>query len=516
MRGGTLSVGLPYDIDTLNVYSTGFLGQVEAAVVEGLLAPDAQARYVPVLATEVPTLGNGGIELDGTAMRVTYHLRPGVLWQDGVAFTSADVRFTWEAVRNPAFLAESKEGADEVASIDTPDALTVIVNYRRTAPAFAATLFTFGILPRHALIGHDLNHDSYNDKPLGTGPFVVKTFQRGDYVVLERNPLYWRRDAAGTRLPYLDRIVFRIIPDSNTLGTLIRAGEIELAPLIPSMLAEQLAGTRGIEIVKGPSLGWDHLDFNLKRATPLRELAVRRAIAHAIDRSSLVRAAGGFAQPIRSVVVPLLGGLYDPSVPCYDYAPARAEALLDQAGWRRRAGGVRARRGTSLRLGITAQSGQIDDEIAEQIIIAQLAAVGIDVRADNKNGVSFRQARYQGDYDLLYGRWVTSADPSYSVFFGSRGANNGQGYSDPRLDAAMRTIETDMQPQARRRAAALMQRILYEDVPTVPLLGTVSLDAKSLRLRNYQTNPTNMTAFTSAWRWFLAPTGTRRIGDAPR
>ena len=129
-RGGTLTVGLGYDIDTLNVYSTGFLGDVQAAVVEGLVAPDAKANYVPVLATQVPTVRNGGIKIapDGKTMTVTYRLRPGLKWSDGVPMTSEDVKFTWEAVKNPKFIAESKDGTEDIASIDTPNATTVVVN----------------------------------------------------------------------------------------------------------------------------------------------------------------------------------------------------------------------------------------------------------------------------------------------------------------------------------------------------------------------------------------------------
>jgi peptide/nickel transport system substrate-binding protein len=161
-RGGTLTVGLTYDVDTLNVYSTGFLGDVEAAVVEGLLAPDSQAKYVPVLALEVPTLANGGIKLADGKMRIAYKLRPGVTWHDGKPFTSADVKFTWEAVKDPKFTAESKDGTAEVASIETPDDLNVIVNYSRVAPNFASTLFTFGFRPKHALEGRAHNTDAYN------------------------------------------------------------------------------------------------------------------------------------------------------------------------------------------------------------------------------------------------------------------------------------------------------------------------------------------------------------------
>ncbi len=509
--GGTLTVGLYYDVDTLNVYVTAALGDIEAAVVEGLVAPDEHAHYVPVLATEVPTLANGGIALtrDGKAMRVTYHLRPGVLWQDGVPLSSADVKFTWEAVRDPNFLAESKDGSEEIESIDTPDPATVIVNYRSVSPAFASTLFTFGILPKHVLDGKDLNHDAYNDKPLGTGPFMVSEFRRGQYVVLERNPRYWRRDAAGGALPYLDRIIFYIIPNSNTLGTLIRAGEVLFAPRIPVMLAKQLRGTAGIDLVTGPSLGWSYLDFGIKQVPALRDPVVRRAIAQAINRAALVKAAGNYPRPIYSTVLPVFEQLYDPepdaAVPVYD--PAAANAALDAAGFPRGPDGIRARDGRPLELGITTQSGDIDGEIAEQILIAELKAVGIAAYADNKSGIAYRQARYKGAFDLQYGRITTAADPVYSMFYGTQGPLNGRGYSSAAMDAALARMETSLLPEERRAASAEMQRIFARDLPSLPLLSYVSIAAKTRRLQGYVTNPTNMTDFISVAHWWLAPPG---------
>jgi peptide/nickel transport system substrate-binding protein len=509
MHGGTLTVGLPYDIDTLNVYSTAELGDVEAAVVEGLLVPDSQARYVPVLATEVPTLENGGIQLTGggSAMRVVYHLRPGVKWHDGAAFTSADVKFTWETVRDPHFLAESKDGSQDVTSIDTPDDLTVVVNYRAIAPAFASTLFTFGILPRHLLEGHDLNHDVYNQKPVGTGPYKVSEFRRGQYVVLDRNPLYWGRDQQGASLPYIDRVIFKIIASSNTLGALIRAGDVLLAPRIPYMLAKQLQGARNVELVSGPSLGWVHLDFGLKPPSRLRDPVLRRAIAEAINRAALVKAAGGYPQAIRSPIVPLLSALYDSSpeasAPAYD--PAAANQALDAAGYRRGPDGFRSKDGAALNFWITTRSGEIDGEIGEQIIMAELKAIGIRVTADNKSGIAYREARYRGDFDLLYSRWVTAADPVYSVFYGSHGPLNGQGYASAELDAALKRMETTLEPAVRRAAASDVQRILAQDLPAVPLLSMVSIAAKTRRLQNFTTNPTNMTDFSSIARWYLDP-----------
>lgn len=221
MPGGTLTVGLTYDIDTLNVYSTGFLGDVQAVVVEGLLAPNEKAEYVPVLALSVPTLQNGGVKLldNDSRMQITYKLRPGVKWHDGQPFTSADVKFTWEAVRDPKFIAESKDGCEDILSIDAPDDLTVVCNYKSVTTNFTSTLFTFGILPKHALEGKNLNTDVNNQKPLGTGAFMVREFNKSQYVVADRSPNYLQKAANGDQLPYLQQLVFKIITNSNTLIT---------------------------------------------------------------------------------------------------------------------------------------------------------------------------------------------------------------------------------------------------------------------------------------------------------
>lgn len=503
-RGGTLTVGLGYDIDTLNVYSTGFLGDVQAAVVEGLVAPDQRAQYVPVLATQVPTTRNGGIKLspDGKRMTVTYRLRPNVKWSDGQPFTSADVRFTWEAVRNPKFIAESKDGTEDIESIATPDPLTVVVNYKRVAPDFASTLFTFGILPRHTLEGKDLNTDAYNEKPLGTGPFRVKEFRRGQYVVLERNPFYWRRDAKGVQLPYLDGMIFKIIPDSNTLVTQLRSGEVQMAYGVPYSQVGQLGSVPGLKVIKNNVLSWQHLDFNMKNVAAFRDPNVRKAIAYGINKTAISRALGGYPTPINTVVVPVFS-YTNPNVPRYDYNPARAGQLLDAAGWRPGPDGIRVKDGQRLSFKVMAQAGRATDEDAQQVIIASLRGIGVELQPDNKSGVAFRDARYKGNYDLFYGGWITSADPTYSVFFGSKGVNNGQGYSSAKIDALLARAESTLDPEDRTAALRQFQVELMNDLPSIPITSNPSMIVVTDKLGGFVPNPTNMTNFVNTSGWFL-------------
>lgn len=502
-KGGTLTVGLTYEIDTMNVYSTGFLGDAQAAVVEGLLAPDEHAKYVPVLATEVPTIENGGIVVaeDGKTMKITYKLRPDVKWHDGQPFTSADVKYTWEAVKDPAFIAESKDGSSEVESIDTPDDLTVIVNYNTILPTFASTLFTFGILPKHLLEGTDLNTSSYNETPVGTGPFKVSEFARGQYVLTERFDGYWRKAGNGDALPYLDKIIFKMIPDTNTLITQLKSGEVNMVVSTPYSQAKQVKGIAGIELTKGPLLSWQHLDFNFKRPS-LADLNVRKAIAAAVDRTVLSKAQGGFPEPIKSPVVPVFE-FYDPNTPEVAYDVTAANKILDEAGYAVGADGIREKDGERLSYAFMVQAGRADDELAQQVIIAQLKAIGIEATANNQTGVAYREARYKGGYDLIYGRWITSADPVYSVFWGTGGANNGQSYSNPALDAVFGKFENTLDPVLRKEAAAEFQRILAEDLPTLSLTTNVALIAKSAALKNFVPNPTNMTNFIHTAEWYM-------------
>lgn len=497
--GGTLTVALTYEIDTMNVYSTGYLGDAQATVVEGLLAPDSKAQYVPVLATEVPTIENGGIVVseDGKTMDITYHLRPDVKWHDGEPFTSADVKYTWEAVKDPAFIAESKSGTEDIDSIETPDELTVVCHYNTVNPTFASTLFTFGIMPKHLLEGTDLNTSDYNRVPVGTGPFKVSEFEQGQYVVVEKFEDYWR----GDDMPYLDKIIFKMLPDTNTLMTQLKSGEVDLAVQVPYNQAKQIEAVDRLELITGPLLSWQHLDFNFRNEI-LADITVRKAVAQAIDRSVIIKAQGGYPEAIKSVVVPVFD-YYDDATPEVAFDPDAANAALDEAGYTKGSDGIREKDGTRLSFDFVVQAGRADDELVQQIIIAQLKAIGIEATADNKDGVAYREARYKGNYDLIYGRWITSADPVYTVFYGSEGPNNGQGYSNPDLDAQFEIFDNSLDPAVRAEAASKFQAIIAEDLPTIPLTTNVALIAKVKALKNFVPNPTNMTNFVNTSAWYL-------------
>ena len=502
-RGGTLTVALPYDNDTLNPYSTGFLHDVQCTVLEGLIEPNEKAEYVPVLALEVPTVQNGLIKVtaDGKRMSITYRLRPNVKWHDGAPFTSEDVRFTWEAVKDPNFIGENKDGTQDIESIDTPDALTVVCNYNTVTPTFASSLFTNGILPSHLLKGKNLNTDPWNQMPIGTGPFVMKEFRRSQYIIVERNPNYWARDEAGGQLPYIDRIIYRPSPDQTAMMTQLKAGEVDFAYTLPYTQAAQVTASPNLLLVPNRFLSWQYLAFNFRNDV-LKEQPVRQALARAVNKEAICRALGNYPYPVKSVVLPQFS-YYDPDGIEIKFDPVEAGKILDNAGWKMGSDNVRIKDGKRMSFRFVIQAGLTADEIAQQIMIANFKAIGVEVSADNKTGSAWLTARYKGGYDLLYGRWLVSASPNYSVWYSSKGPNNGMGYSNPELDAIIYKTEHTLDDAERKAAFKDFQRIMATDLPVFAINSNVNLIAVTKRLKNFVPNPTNRTNFINPTKWYL-------------
>jgi peptide/nickel transport system substrate-binding protein len=192
-----------------------------------LVTVDAAGNFVPDLAADVPTTSNGGISADGLTIR--YRLRDHVRWHDGRPFTSADVKFTYEAIMNPANDIVSRHGYDVVGSVEAPDPHTVIFHLKHRFAPFVATVFgesdgPFCILPAH-LLAHrkTINEGPYNSLPIGTGPFKVVRWLRGNQIELVRNDDYF----AGK--PKLKSIVVKFIPDENSAVVQLRTHEVDWA-----------------------------------------------------------------------------------------------------------------------------------------------------------------------------------------------------------------------------------------------------------------------------------------------
>ncbi len=217
-----VTIGIYQEPETLNMHIgvQTVVSMVTKPAIEYLIDVNDKGQYFPVLAKEVPTVENGGVSADG--LTITYKLREDVVWQDGEPFTSADVKFTWEAIMNDKNLMKSRTGYDLIESIETPDAHTAVVKYKEY---FAPYLTRFyAILPEHILGDlDDINDAPYNRMPIGTGPFMFTEWKSGDYILLEKNPKY--RDADNVKI---DKVYFKIIPSREVGIAQIKAGDIDV------------------------------------------------------------------------------------------------------------------------------------------------------------------------------------------------------------------------------------------------------------------------------------------------
>jgi peptide/nickel transport system substrate-binding protein len=313
-----------------------------------LLRTDGNGKLIPDLALVVPTVANGGIAPDGRS--VTYHLRHGVRWQDGVGFDARDVVFSFRAAMNPANQVPDRTGFDHVADIRALDPYTVRVRLTEPFTPFVPSCFTlaandpYALLPAHLLAGKsDLNRDPYNAHPIGLGPYMVAAWDRGNRIVLKADPHYFR----GT--PAIPRIDITIVPNINTTQTLWQSGKLDV------LFARVQGGRRYLEALRAvpgthtvlrPHYEFDFVIFNLTHP-PLDDVRVRRAIIEGVDRKRIMRNLEGELH-LPGDTDRLPGQFaYDPSIVQPDFDPAGAARLLDAAGWRL-IGGVRTKNGRQL------------------------------------------------------------------------------------------------------------------------------------------------------------------------
>jgi len=408
---------------------------------------DNKMRPIPELATEVPTLQNGGISKDG--LTITYHLRKGVKWQDGAPFTARDVIFTWQAIMNPKNNVETRSGYDKIASIEAVGDYEVKVHLKQVYGPAVATFFAFGglypVLPAHLLEQQnatgDLNHAAFNTHPIGTGPFRFVQWVHGDRIELEANPNYWRGP------PKLKRIIFRIVADDNTILVQLKTHETDGWFRAASQLWPQIKQlpAYGYNVQLEPSLAFSHLDLNMQNPI-FGDLRVRQAIHYAIDVQEIINnVTHGIGIPAQADIAPF-SWAYNPNAPWFHYDPAKAAQLLTQAGWVPGPDGIRQKNGQRLSFTLSAVTGGKSGEATEALLQQQFKKVGIEVTIKNYPASLFFATMggggilQNGKYDIALYAWVESIDPDdNSLYSSSQIPPHGQNslfWKDPVLDAA--------------------------------------------------------------------------------
>ena len=501
-----LIVGYDREPDTMNRYATHILEDIESCVVEGLVTNDEHMNVVPVLASDVPTIENKGVVLrpDG-GMDVVWKLRPGVKWHDGVSHSSADVKFTVDAINKGDWKPESVDGFDRISSVDTPDSLTAVVHYRELYAPYRLQ-FVRGTLPKHVLAGRDLNSaNDYNRAPLGTGPYKVAEWKTGEYIALERVPNYWRGD--GT--PKIKRILFKFLTNTTTRINQLKSGEVHMVALVPWDKVRELRPLTALRLSQVVGNGYEHVSLNQKHFAPFRDVRVRQALAMAVDRPLIVRTLlDGLVTVVNGPIQPL-SRAYEAGVRSYDYDPKAATALLDVAGWKAGTDGIRMKDGARLAFTLVTQSGFAIRENVSQTLQQQFRAIGADVKVQLIDGTSISSVWFNGEFDAMLHWWQSGVDPEITLFFAADRAPPAGRNINYLVDTALTTLlyKSDRTIKESDRIALLKeaQRRVAELAPEITLYNTAKIDAIPAGLQHFTGNPTNAGPFWNVWQWEIAP-----------
>ena len=486
--GGTVALIIPEEPAGLNRFlaDAAIVYQVSDASVIGLTTPNEKGEYEPRLAADLPTLSDD-------KKTVTWKLREGLKWSDGEPLTSDDIKFTWEAVSNPNSGAyNGTAGFDLITSIDTPDDVTAVIHYSEPFVGYLGQ-FSAAVLPRHATgKPEEMTTWAYNMKPVAAGPFVVTDWRSGESITMERNPNYYEEGK-----PYLDRLVFRIVPEAASQTALMIQGEAQVHLWPGEDKAEYDTALNGAgEQVLVPGIWNMTLDFNLSKpgdkdpsaSTPhpiLGDIRVRQAISSAIDYDTLITdVLNGQVSPSTN---PFAYGWYKCDLPrMYNYDVEKAKQLLTEAGWVEGPDGIRvakgalyAEDGTKLSLELQGYTNFDPLDRTEQFIVENLKAVGIEANIQNYDfsiifgSFADGSPRMTGDYDMLIfdrGYYLEPQGDVQSSYLSTNipSADNPDGgnyfrWVNPKADEAINAAGSTFDQAARRDAYCELGKLIQED-----------------------------------------------------
>lgn len=479
---------------------------VDRLIFDALVTFDERGNPVPDLAVRVPTVANGDVARDGRS--VTYRLRRGVKWQDGAPFTSADVAFTARAIVNPNNTVIFREGFDRIASIATPDPYTIVFRFNEPYPPAVATIFgdgpwAYGILPRHLLARYrSLDRvDFFADRPVGTGPFKLSSWQRGNRLVLVANDRYFLGP------PKLRRIEVYPVTNAQTELLLLRNHQIDWYPTVPASAVAAAREIPGIRLLLKPQNRIVSLVVNVGRG-PLRDRRVRRALAAALDRDSLVTSlTKGTAQRAVADIAPIVWA-YPAGVRGARYDLAQASRLFDAAGWRMTQSGFRENGGRRLAVGLV-YPVSLDYANLAVAVQQQLRRAGVDVELRQyPRELMYGPAQQggvlnEGNFDLAVFSWASGLDPDDSFIYECKLApplgNNYGRYCSSAMDAAQRQAMTTVDSAERRTAYDRIERLAVEDAPQLFLWWPRDPHAVNDDFKHFAPNPVINT--WNAYRW---------------
>ncbi|HMB28643.1 MAG TPA: ABC transporter substrate-binding protein [Blastocatellia bacterium] len=474
--GGSVVIAVNDDPGGLNpaITTQGMAHLVSGSIFSGLVGIDFNLRPTPDLATRWEVAPDG--------KRYTFQLAPNAIFHDGKPVTSDDVKFTFEQLLLKYHSRTRASIGDKLRAISTPDPHTVVFEFATPYAAFLQLIDVANapVMPKHLYENTDPLTNPHNSNPVGCGPFKFERWVKGDHVALRRNENYFRPGR-----PYLDRAVFKVMPSASSAAIALENGEADFL-MNPSPLDVARFKLRSDIIVtdKGREAyaTVETMVPNITRA-PLSDLRVRQAVAHAIDRQYLVdKVQFGQARVATGPVSSLLAWAYNPNVTKYERDLARANQLLDEAGYKRGADGVRFHLKTLCSSGWVKTSEALRDQLREAGIALDLQLLEFSAMVE--------QTYIKKDFDLSFSSFENGPDPDIGVKrtvissnIGPIPFSNGAGYRNQQIDLLFNAASSEPDQRKRVKLYFEAQEILTKELPYFWLYEPRSSSAYHAALR---------------------------------
>jgi ABC-type transport system substrate-binding protein len=454
------------DITSRNV---GSLNELAHYIYETLFDRDPDGEVINLLVENVDISDDGLVH--------TWTLQPNVTFHDGSAFNAESVKWNLDRkVENELSLYD----LIPFESVEVVDDLTIEVTLTRPSPAMYGVLATKTWSMVNPILVEEGGDEALQNEASGTGPFVLTENIPNEVLRLAKNEDYWQDG-----LPYLDEVVFQVVPDISTRATMLEAGEAQMSLALSTQDLERFKDTSGIKVLEGLGSQQYYITLNNSRP-PLDDVRVRQAINHAVDKQGIIDAVflGHWAEPATAPYMNVTAqGFVEGGM--FEYDPDRARELLEEAGWTAEGDGVRQQDGEELALTIHTRSGSApgDIEIAE-LVQAMLQEVGINLEIIVLDSAAFLDAVTkpveEADYNLVNLTWGTfTGDAEYVMLTALKCDSappryfNRAHFCDPEVDALIEESLAAPTLEERNEVYAEIIPIVTELAPILMLVNAL-------------------------------------------
>jgi len=488
-KGGHVVEGNFSDIRTLNsmLSSDTASNQVIGLMFDGLLNYKRNGDLIPALAQDLPKASSDG-------QTYTFKLRSNLKWSDDKPITSDDVKFTYQLAYDPQYkdVNSPRRGdlSKYIKSIDTPDPQTVVINTTQVFAPFLSSHARYGILPKHvlgSLAPAAINTADFNAAPtVCNGAFKFVKWDKGQQVTMARNDNYW----AGA--PYLDQWIYKVLPDSVAVTNQLKTGEIDIGPVDPSQFdAVKSAENVSVTEFAVPTFTFYayQLDPAKKGGTLFSDKAVRQALLFALNRTQVVNAVYfGHGSVANSVEPPTSWAYKDKPKVLYSFDKAKAESLLDGAGWAKGADGIRAKGGVKMKFDMITNAGNKQREAMLQVMQQSWKDIGVDA---TPSLIQFPQLVSQitniRTFDMFLVGFNFDEDPDQAQLWHSRntvaGGFNGFDFKNSEVDSILEQAVGTLDRNKRKELYGQFQDVMSDEVPAPIILFNHGIYGVSKRVQ---------------------------------